>query len=353
MSYRGKCVLVTGGLGFIGSNLVIRLVSAGARVTVVDARVTGCGANPFNLAPVAGDVCLIERDIGDAASFAHAIRRADVVFNLAGEISHVHSMQFPERDLRLNTESQLRFLLACRQEAPGLRVVFATTRQVFGIPEYLPVDERHPIRPIDFNGIHKFAATQYHLLMRRLGELDAVALRLTNVYGPRMSLAAPCQGFLGNFFRRALQGRDIEVFGDGLQSRDVIFVDDVVDAFLLAGAEPRLEHESYNVGARESIPLRDIASSILEAAGGGKVTFRPFPPERKAIDIGSYATNPSLIEGTLGWRPVVPLGEGCARTVEYYRTHLRHYWDSDAEPCCQLPDHYDEEYVAVPARAGR
>ncbi len=351
MSYRGKCVLVTGGLGFIGSNLVVRLVELGARVTVIDARILGCGANNQNLAPVAGDVCVIERDIAEAESFADILRRTDLVFNLAGEISHVHSMQFPERDLRLNTESQLRFLLACRNAAPGIRVVFASTRQVFGIPRYLPVDEAHPIRPIDFNGIHKYAATQYHLLLRRLGELDAAVLRLTNVYGPRMALAAPCQGFLGNFFRRALTGRPIELFGDGLQERDAIYIDDVVDAFLMAGLHPDFAHEDYNVGAPCGIALRDIAAAILDAAGGGEVRYRPFPPERKAIDIGSYCTNPARLEEEFCWRPKVSLAEGCRRTIAYFRDTLPFYLDGAAEPACPLTDHYEEALQQAPVRA--
>ena len=233
--YQGRDVLVTGGLGFIGSNLAVRLAALGANVRVADSRVAGCGANLYNLKPYEQSIDWIDADLSEPDALRPAIRDAEVIFNLAGEISHIHSMEFPERDLQLNTVSQLRFLDACRQENQGIRVVYAGTRQAFGRPEYLPVDEGHPVRPVDFNGVHKYAATMYHVMMSDLGQLDAIVLRLTNVYGPRMSLNVAGQGFLGVFFRRALLHEPIAVYGDGEQLRDPAYVDDVVDAFLAAG----------------------------------------------------------------------------------------------------------------------
>src|SRR5687768_5239388 len=215
MPYRNKKILVTGGLGFIGSNLAVRLAEQGARVVVVDSLMTGCGGNPFNLDPVQALVDVTQADIGDVDRVRDAIRGSDAIFNLAGEISHVHSMRFPVRDLEINTLAQLKFLQAVVEIAPGARIVYAGTRQVYGVPEYLPVDETHPVNPVDFNGVHKYAATMYHLMLQRMGVLDAVVLCLTNVYGPRMALNAPCQGFLSTYLRKLLTGQTLEVFGDG------------------------------------------------------------------------------------------------------------------------------------------
>jgi nucleoside-diphosphate-sugar epimerase len=325
MSYRDKSVLVTGGLGFLGSNLAIRLVKEGARVTVVDSSVAGCGANYFNLAPVERDVRLLPLDIGEPALFRDAIAASDAIFNLAGEISHLHSMQFPERDLQLNTQAHLRFLCECVTAARGIRVVYASTRQVYGIPDSLPVNEDHPIRPVDFNGIHKAAACMYHAMLSRTGALDAVVLRLTNVYGPRMALNVPAQGFLSAFFRRVLLGHSLEVFGDGTQLRDPMFVDDVVEAMLRAGDANPLPSRVYNVGAGHGTPIGEIARVIAKAAGGRQVTERPFPDDAKPIDIGSYVADCSRIERELGCKASVSFPDGVGRTLEYFEERLKHY----------------------------
>jgi len=341
MSYKGKRALVTGGLGFIGSNLAIRLAAEGARVTVVDSSIPGCGANPFNLAPVAAEIKVVARDIAEAERLKDHIASADVIFNLAGEISHVHSMQFPERDMQINAVAQMQFLDACKSCARGVRIVYAGTRQVFGAPRYLPVDEEHPIQPVDFNGIHKYAATAYHMLYTQSGDLDALVLRLTNVYGPRMALDVPCQGFLSTFFRRVLLGQDVEVFGTGSQLRDPIFVDDAVDAFLLAGAVEKPRSRLYNVGGPGALSLAEIARMIVDTAGGdSKFLLTPFPPERKAIDIGSYTTDSSRIRAELGWKPRTSFRDGLALTLDYYRAQLRHYLDPDNPfPECRMPEH--------------
>src|SRR5437868_2072185 len=240
MFYAGKRVLVTGGLGFIGSNVAVRLAQEGAEVTVIDSAVPGCGANRHNLAPFSGRINVIDDDIGALLAHREAVTGTAVVFNMAGEISHINSMRDPVRDLELNTVSQLRFLLALREICPGIRVVYASTRQVYGVPQFLPINESHPVNPIDFNGIHKHAAASYHRLLTASGEIEASILRLTNIYGPRMALNIPEQGVLGHFFRRALLGDDFEVFGDGKQLRDPVYVDDIVEAFLLAGARKGL-----------------------------------------------------------------------------------------------------------------
>ncbi|MBM3783531.1 MAG: NAD-dependent epimerase/dehydratase family protein [Acidobacteria bacterium] len=325
MNYTGKKVLVTGGLGFIGSNLACRLAEAGAKVVVLDSSVQGCGANRRNLAGY--DIPVIDDDIGNAARHAERLRGLEAVFNMAGEISHINSMRDPLRDLELNTTAQLRFLLALRAMQPGVRVVYASTRQVYGVPQFLPITESHPVNPIDFNGVHKNAAASYHRLLNASGDVDATILRLTNVYGPRMALNIPEQGVLGHFFRRALNGEPIEIFGHGEQQRDPVYIDDVVDACLLCASRHRLPHANLNVGGPEALPLAEIAGA-LAAAGGCEIRFRDFPEGHKSIDIGSYSTDSSRIAATIGWKPVTLFPAGVAKTLEYYREHRSHYLPS-------------------------
>lgn len=340
MRYRDKRALVTGGLGFIGSNLSLRLVEEGAAVTVVDPAIPGCGANLYNLAPAAGKIHVISADIGEPERIAAEIAAADVIFNLAGEISHIHSMEFPERDLLINSVAQLRFLQSCCELRRGVRIVYAGTRQIYGKPSYLPVDEGHPVSPVDFNGVHKYVATMYHLMLSQSGHLDATVLRLTNVYGPRMSLEIPCQGFLSTFLRRVLTGEGLEIFGDGSQLRDPVYVDDVVEAFLRAGCAPRTPSRTYNVGGPAALTLAEIAEVASKAAGGLPVKRRPFPAERAQIDIGSYYTDSRLAAAELGWAPTVSFAEGITRTLAFYRAELPHYLDpANPRPACNLPEH--------------
>jgi nucleoside-diphosphate-sugar epimerase len=337
--YQGKKAIVTGGLGFIGSNLVLRLVELGARVTVIDSMVRCCGANEYNMQAVRSDVSLIQKDVAEAADFRKVLASADVIFNLAGEVSHVHSMMFPERDAALNATAQLRFVQECARSAPGVRIVYAGTRQVYGRPLYLPVDEKHPVRPVDINGIHKYAAVMYHLTFAHGGALDSVVLNLTNVYGPRMALDLPCQGVLGNFIRRSLVGRSVEIFGDGRQLRDPLYVDDAVEAFLAAGAARNPHSQLYNVGGPAALEMREIAEIARRAADAPPALFRTFPPESQRIDIGSYYADSSLIAHELGWRPRTSFEQGIERTLEFYRAELRHYLDpSRPDPQCQLLD---------------
>jgi UDP-glucose 4-epimerase len=317
--------LVTGGLGFIGSNLALRLVRGGARVVIVDSEVSGCGANRYNIAPVAADLRVIKADVGDAASFAREIRGCSVIFNLAGEISHIHSMQDPSRDAALNATAQLRFLEECARQEPGIRVVYASTRQIYGIPQYLPVDEAHPLQPVDFNGVHKYAATAYHQLWSNMGLLDARVLCLTNIYGPRLALWLSGQGFLANFLRRGLLRQTIEIFGDGRQLRDPVYVDDAVDAFLLAGAARDPKSRLWNVGGREALSLSDIAAVVCQVSGAPQPVSKPFPEEHRGIDIGSYCSDSTRIREELGWQPQVTFAEGVGRTLEYFRREFRHY----------------------------
>lgn len=338
--YHNVPVLVTGGLGFIGSNLVIQLVHEGAIVSVADPSVPGCGANLHNLHPVRDRVRVLPVDLADAAALALEIAQSQVIFNLAGEISHLHSMDFPERDMQINAVAQLQFLRECARRNPAARIVYAGTRQVYGVPEYLPVDERHPIAPVDFNGVHKFAAAMYHEMLTRAGQLDAIVLRLTNVYGPRMALDVPCQGFLSTFLRRLLLGQPLEIYGDGRQLRDPIYVDDAVEAFLLAGIAGRKPYCVFNTGGIEPLSLEQIARIAAEANGGAAISFRPFPEHVKPIDIGSYYTDSTRIQRELGWKPRTRFADGIRLTLAYYGREVAHYLDpAQPQPNCRMPEH--------------
>jgi UDP-glucose 4-epimerase len=312
-------------LGFVGSNIALALAEGGADVTVVDARVPTHGANEHNLDGAARMIDVIEADVGDAAAVRDAAARADVVFNLAGQVSHVESMAKPLFDLDVNTRSQLAFLEQLREVGSEAIVVYTSTRQIFGHPRYLPVDEDHPVSPVDVNGITKWAAEQLHLLYTELYGIRATAVRLTNVYGPRQRLVGDLQGFLPIFVRRALSGEPITVFGDGAQERDCLYVDDVVDCLLLAARGGEAAGEVFNVGNDERLSLRQIAEAVVDAAGSGSIESVPWPPDRDAIDIGSYYGDSSKAKRILGWEPRTPFSEGIRKTIEFYRSRRSQY----------------------------
>ena len=347
--YRGKPVVVTGGLGFIGSNLAIRLVALGAKVTVIDSRVPGCGSNPENIRSIASQIKVIERDIAEAGAFRSVLSEAQVIFNLAGEVSHIHSEEFPGRDLQINALAQLHFLCECAEAAPDVRVVYAGTRQVYGAPKYLPVDESHPIEPVDFNGVHKHAAAQYHAMLTRTGGLDAIVLRLSNVYGPRMAVNSPCQGFLAVFFRKLLRGEPIEVYGDGQQLRDPVYVNDVVESFLIAGRIAKPLSRVYNIGGPAALPIGQIARIICDAAGAGPPVRRPFPEALRGIDIGGYASDCRRAKRELRWSPRTGVEEGVAATLAYLRANWASYQQSarSASGCVLRPAAAVEQTAAT------
>ena len=323
--YRDLPVVVTGGLGFIGSNVALRLAEAGARVTVIDSEAPGCGANPWNLAGARSPITVVRSDISDAANFTDLLKETAAIFNLAGEISHSRSMEDPERDLALNTVAQLRFLKVCQVVRPGVRVVYAGTRQVYGKPEYLPVDEKHPIRPVDFNGIHKRAAEQYHLLLSDHGALDAVVLRLSNVYGPRMALHLPQQGFLGTYVRMALGSNPVTVYGEGEHVRDPVYVDDVVEAFLRAGAVPSLPSRVMNIGGPEALSVRQIATEICRQRPTSRLREIPFPEGLRNLEVGSYMSDTTQARAQLNWSPLISFKDGVQSTLAWYTGNQRHY----------------------------
>jgi UDP-glucose 4-epimerase len=317
--------VVTGGLGFIGSNLALALSRAGAEVTVIDACYPRHGANPMNLDAEGG--AAIRRVTADLADPTARVvcEGVEVIFNLAGQVSHIDSMTDPLFDLDVNTRSHLAFLESLRWVSPNATVVFTSTRQLFGRPRYLPVDEDHPVAPVDVNGITKHAAERFHVLYGELYGLRTSVVRLTNVFGPRQRLRDDFQGFLPIFIRRALLGQPISLFGDGSQERDCLYVDDVVDCLVRAAAAPDAVGEVFNVGNDEHLSLRVIADLIVAAAGSGSVECVPWPPDRDAIDIGSYFGDSSKAKRVIGWAPETSFADGIERTVAFYREHLGRY----------------------------
>jgi len=322
--FRDRRVIITGGLGFIGSNLAKRLVELDAEVLLVDNLIPEQGGRLFNISDIKDRVKVKLSDVRDEQSMRQLARGQDYLFNLAGQTSHMDSMRDPHLDLEMNCRAQLSVLEACREDNPDIRIVFASTRQVYGRPDSLPVDERHPLCPVDVNGINKVAGESYHLLYHRVYGMRTCALRLTNSLGPRMRVKDGRQTFLGLWIRRILEGKPIEVWG-GEQLRDFTYVDDVVEAFLLAGASDDAIGHIFNVGGDGPFSLRRLAELLIEVSNGGEYVYRAHPPEHKRIDVGDYFADFSLIRSTLGWKPRVPLQEGLARTVSFYQKHLEHY----------------------------
>ena len=323
--YRGRRVLITGGAGFIGSNLARQLVALGADVVLVDAMNPDYGGNLFNLAGIEDRVRLNIGDVRNDSVMDLLVQDREFIFNLAGQVSHIDSMRDPFTDLEINCRAQLSILEACRRFNPSVKLVFAGTRQVYGRPDALPVDEHHLVRPVDVNGVNKAAGEYYHLLYNHAFGVRACSLRLTNVYGPRQLIKHNRQGFIGWFIRLAIEDREIQVFGDGSQMRDFVYVDDAADAFLRAGACAACDGEVFNVGGLEPIAHRDLVNLLLEIAGTGQVKYVPWPAEKKQIDIGSFYADSSKIASTCGWTPRTTLREGLTRTVEFYRANLPHY----------------------------
>ena len=330
--YRDRAVMITGGMGFIGSNLAHRLVALGARVLVVDSLIPEYGGNLFNISGIEDRLRLNIADVRQQSTMNYLVRDHDVIFNLAGQVSHIDSMQDPYTDLEINCRSQLSILEACRRYNPGVKVVFAGTRQVYGRPDTLPVSETHLVRPTDVNGINKAAGEYYHLVYNNVFGIRACSLRLTNIYGPRQLLKHNRQGFIGWFIRLAIEDREIQIYGSGEQLRDFVYVDDAADAFLRAGASDASNGQVFNVGGIEPIAHRALVELLISVARSGRYRFVEWPPEKKAIDIGDFYADSSLIERTLGWRPVTPLGDGLRQTIEFYRAHLAHYVPVGAQP---------------------
>lgn len=326
--YRDRSVLVTGGLGFIGSTLARRLHDLGARVALLDNLNPGQGGNPANIADIRGDVDVVVADQADHAAVEGLVRGRSVIFNLCGRVAHMDSLRDPFGDLHSNTTAQLTLLEAVRAHNPDARVVFAGTRSQYGRIRSLPVREDHPQLPSDINGAHKAAAERYHMVYHTAHGLHTCSLRLTNIYGPRQLMAHGRQGFFNWFLRRAMDGDEILVYGDGAQLRDMLFVDDAVEAFLLAGVEPAAAGQAFNIASGVGVGVRVLADAAVAAAGRGAVRMVEYPSDHRPIEIGDYVADITAARDTLGWSPTVPLAEGIARTVAFFDPRRDLYWNA-------------------------
>jgi len=324
-AFRGSRVMVTGGLGFIGSNLALELVALGADVLLVDSLIPQYGGNLHNVEAIRSQVRVNIADVRDQYSMDYLVQGQDYIFNLAGQVSHLDSMQDPFTDLEINCRSQLSILEACRKHNPGVKLVYAGTRQQYGKPDYLPVDESHLMHPTDINGVNKMAGEWYHIIYNNVYGVRACSLRLTNTYGPRMRIRDARQTFLGWWLRLIVEGKEIEIYGDGSQLRDFNHVDDVVQALLLAASQDHANGQAFNLGSPEPVSLRDLAEMLVQARGSGSWRLVPWPEERRAIDIGSYYGDYSRARRELGWEPKISLADGLRSTISYYLTHLQHY----------------------------
>ena len=324
-SFYAKKILITGGLGFIGSNLARALADRGSRITVVDSLIPEYGGNPFNLDGYEDRIKINVADIRDSFSMAYLVQGQDYLFNLAGQTSHIDSMKDPFVDLDINCRSQLFILEACRRYNPSIKVVYASTRQIYGRPESLPVDEEHRLRPTDVNGINKMAGEFYHILYSQVYGIRSCVLRLTNTYGPRMRIKDARQTFLGVWIRNLIQNKPVEVWGDGQQMRDFNFVDDVITALMLAAISEKSGGEVYNLGGPEHINLKELAAIMIKIYGKGDYRIIPFPNDRKVIDIGDYYADYSKIQKDLQWSPAASLTEGLSKTLSYYDLYIDRY----------------------------
>jgi len=320
----GKKVLITGGLGFIGSNLARRLIGLGAEITLVDSLIPEYGGNMFNISGLKDKLKVNISDVRDEHSMQALVNGQDYLFNLAGQTSHMDSMQDPYTDLEINCRSQLSILEICRKFNPEIKIVFASTRQIYGKPDYLPVDEKHLLRPTDVNGINKMAGEWYHILFNNVYGIRTCALRLTNTIGPHMRVKDARQTFLGIWIKHLIEGKLFEVWG-GEQLRDFTYVDDVIDAFLITAATDEANGQIFNLGGNRVISLKDLADLLIEVNGGGEYSVRVFPEDRKRIDIGDFYADFKRIKDMLGWEPKITLQDGLSRTISFYRQHLAHY----------------------------
>jgi len=324
--YKDKNILITGGLGFIGSNLVIKLVELGSNVTIMDSLIPDFGGSFYNISSVTGKVKVDISDMRDSHSLEKLVPEKDIIFNLAGQVSHEDGMVDPVMDLDINAKSQLYLLEAVRKSNPRAKIVYAGTRQIYGKIENTPVNELHLVRPSDTNGVSKFAGEWYHILYNQVYGIPTTSLRLTNTFGPRQLMKHARQGFIPYFIKLALDDQEIPIYGDGTQIRDMNYIDDVVEAFFLAGSSNKSDGQYYNLGGIKPISLLDFVKELITSAGSGSYKLVPFPVDRKKIDIGDYVGDFSKIKRELGWEPKIGIAEGVKKTVEYYKANKKYYW---------------------------
>ena len=324
-TYKNKKVLITGGLGFIGSNLAIRLVSMGAKISIVDSLLPGYGGNIFNILPVKDKVEINYADIRETEKINKLVCGRDIIFNLAGTLSHVDSMVSPMIDLDINCRAQLSLLESVRKHNPKVKIIFAGTRNQYGKAKYLPVDENHPQEPTDINGINNIASEKYHLMYTSVYGIKTISLRLTNTFGPRHQMKHSKQGVLNWFIRQVMDGEEVKLYGNGRQIRDVNYIDDVVSALIITGQSSKGWGEAYNLGGTP-VSLLDFVKDVIKIVGKGKYSTKPFPKDRLKIEIGDYTASYEKIKSVMGWQPRAKLIDGIRKTVDYYSKNKDNYW---------------------------
>jgi len=323
-----KNVLVTGGLGFIGSNLSIKLVNSGAKVTIIDNLEDTCGGSLFNIESIKDRVRLVEDSIGNDKITPALVKEADIIFNLAGKTSHIESVTNPYLDFEINCQAHIKFLNICKENNPEAKIVYASTRQIYGDIQYLPLDEKHPINPVDINGINKYSTERHHILYNRFYKMPISALRLTNTYGPRQLIKHNRYGVAGWFFNRALTGNEITLFDGGKLIRDFNYVEDVADAFISAALSNKSDGKVYNLGGEKQFTLKQFADLLIKYSGKGTVKSEELPKNLKKVSIGDSYSDYSKIFNELGWKPETSLEEGMRKTIDFFRPNLHHYLDN-------------------------
>ncbi len=324
--YRNRKVLITGGLGFLGSNLAIDLAAKGAEITILDSLHHWYGGNHFNIEPISDRVRLIPGDLRDVELVREAVEGQELVFHIAAQTSHVDSMTSPLFDVDVNCRGTILLLEAMKELAPGARLVYAGTRAQFGKLDYTPVDEKHGAFPVDIYGVNKHAGELYAFVYMNAHGIPATSLRINNSYGPRHQMKHGKYGILNWFVRLAMDGDTIRIFGEGSQLRDYNHVDDVTRAFLAAGASDAAPGQVYNLGCGDPISFRDMVKAIIETTGSGRYEHVPWPKEREDIEVGDYVADFSKATRELDWKPLVPFQQGLEETVAFYREHQTHYW---------------------------
>ena len=323
--FKNKKILITGGLGFIGSTLAHRLVKIEADIYLIDSLIPEYGGNNFNINGIESKVKVNIADVRDKHSMDYLVKDKDIIFNLAGTLSHIDSMNDPFTDLEINCMSQLSILESCRKNNKDVKIIFAGTRGQYGKADHLPVDEKHLMHPTDVNGINNIAGESYHILYNNIYGIRAVSLRLTNTYGPRHQMKHHKQGIINWFIRQLIEGQTVKLYGDGKQIRDINYVDDVVEALLLVACNEKTNGEVFNLGG---IPknLIDLVETMIDVYGKGNYELIPFKDDLKKIEIGDYIANYEKVKNTVGWQPKISLEEGLRSSFDYYEKYRNHYW---------------------------
>jgi UDP-glucose 4-epimerase len=323
--YKNKKVLVIGGAGFIGSNLSIKLVELGAKVSIVDALLRECGGNLFNLSKIKNRIRFYHGDINKLKNISYVLGEADVIFNCIGFTNHLASIKDPLQDLKLNVSVHLQLLLACKNSNISARIVYLASRSQYGRSQSKKIKETHPICPLDFHGAHKAMGEIYHTLFNTLYGVDARILRVTNVYGPRQDMRNGNPGIINKFIKEMMEGERILIFGSGNRVKDFLYVDDVVDAILHLAMKKDVEHRVYNLGGNP-VAIEEVVRAIISILGRGKYEVVPFPKSVKAMDTGDVILDSSRIKNEFGWKSNVKLHEGVKDTIVFYLKNKKYYW---------------------------